>query len=64
MTEVRDKIHKVRSAQRTKEFGEALEIAGGLAGLDELDPYAERELKQQEDGRRSGRPRRTGRSGY
>ncbi len=47
--EVRDKVYEVRSANEKKDFGKALEIAAAWRASTKLDPYAERELKQQED---------------
>ncbi len=46
---VRDKVYEVRSANEKKEFGKALEIAAAWRASTKLDPYAEKELKQQED---------------
>ncbi|MGE5843698.1 MAG: hypothetical protein ACM32K_02265, partial [Syntrophaceae bacterium] len=48
-SEVRDKVYEVRSANEKKDFGKALEIAAAWRASTKLDPYAERELKQQED---------------
>jgi hypothetical protein len=47
--EVRDKVYEVRSANEKKDFGKALEIAAAWRASTKLDPYAEKELKQQED---------------
>jgi len=47
--QVRDKVYEVRSASEKKEFGKALEIAAAWRASTKLDPYAERELKEQED---------------
>ena len=48
-SEVRDKVYEVRSANEKKDFGKALEIAAAWRASTKLDPYAEQELKQQED---------------
>ena len=48
-TEVRDKVYEVRSANERKDFDKALEIAAAWRAAAKLDPYADRELKQQED---------------
>jgi len=48
-SEVRDKVYEVRSANEKKDFGKALEIAAAWRASTKLDPYAEKELKQQED---------------
>ena len=47
--EVRDKVYEVRSANEKKDFGKALEVAAAWRASTKLDPYAEKELKQQED---------------
>ena len=47
--QVRDKVYEVRSANEKKDFGKALEIAAAWRASTKLDPYAEKELKQQED---------------
>jgi len=47
--EVQDKVYQVRSANEKKDFGKALEIAAAWRASTKLDPYAEKELKQQED---------------
>jgi hypothetical protein len=48
-SEVRDKVYEVRSANERKDFGKALEIAAAWRASTKLDPYADKELKQQED---------------
>ena len=48
-SEVRDKVYEVRSANEKKDFGKALEVAAAWRASTKLDPYAEKELKQQED---------------
>ena len=47
--EVRDKVYEVRSANEKKDFGKAIELAAAWRASTKLDPYAEKELKQQED---------------
>jgi tetratricopeptide (TPR) repeat protein len=47
--QVRDKVYEVRSANEKKDFDKALAVAAAWRASTKLDPYAEKELKQQED---------------
>jgi len=48
-SEVRDKVYEVRSANEKKDFGKALEIAAAWRASTKLDPYADEQLRQQEN---------------
>jgi tetratricopeptide (TPR) repeat protein len=48
-SEVRDKVYEVRSANEKKDFDKALEIAAAWRASTKLDPYADEQLRQQEN---------------
>ncbi|HNQ01924.1 MAG TPA: hypothetical protein PKN59_06500, partial [Syntrophales bacterium] len=56
--EVRDKVYEVRSANEKKDFDKALAVAAAWRASTKLDPYAEKELKQQEDWARQWKARK------
>jgi len=47
--EVRDKVYEVRSANEKKDFDKALELAAAWRASTKLDPYADEQLRQQEN---------------